>query len=52
MVHPKTGMEGFRRDLEGLGASFKLNTGEVERAVRHLVGERLGSGSGTMGART
>lgn len=39
MVHPKTGMEGFRWDLEGLAASFKLNTGEVERAVRQLVGK-------------
>jgi hypothetical protein len=39
MVHPKTGKEGFRRDLEGLTASFKLNTGEDERAVRQLVGK-------------
>ena len=39
MIHPKTGMEGFRRDLEGLTASFKLNTGEDERAVRQLVGK-------------
>eukprot|EP00063_Salmo_salar_P034317 XP_014009152.1 PREDICTED: uncharacterized protein LOC106576475 [Salmo salar] len=37
--HPKTGMDGFKRDLEALAANFKLNTGEVERAVRQLVGK-------------
>ena len=36
MLHPKTGMEGSRRDLEGLTASFKLNTGQVETAIRQL----------------
>eukprot|EP00063_Salmo_salar_P062726 XP_014037561.1 PREDICTED: uncharacterized protein LOC106590914 [Salmo salar] len=39
VVHPKTGIEGFRRELEGLAASFKLDTGEIERAVRQLVGK-------------
>eukprot|EP00063_Salmo_salar_P035549 XP_014010384.1 PREDICTED: uncharacterized protein LOC106577141 [Salmo salar] len=37
--HPKTGMDGFKSYLEALAASFKLNTGEVERAVRQLVGK-------------
>nr|XP_029481588.1 uncharacterized protein LOC115104323 isoform X1 [Oncorhynchus nerka] len=37
--HPKTGMAGFERDLNGLASSFRLNTGEVERAVRTIVGK-------------
>jgi hypothetical protein len=37
--HPKTGMAGFERHLNGLASSFRLNTGEVERAVRTIVGK-------------
>lgn len=39
IAHPKTGIEGFRRDMVGLTESFKLNTGELERAVRQIVGK-------------
>lgn len=31
--------EGFRRDMEGLTGGFKLNTGELERSVRQIVGK-------------
>lgn len=37
--HPKTGMAGFERDLNGLASSYRLNTGEIERAVRTIVGK-------------
>lgn len=32
-------MAGFERDQNGLVSSFRLNTGEVERAVRTIVGK-------------
>jgi hypothetical protein len=30
-------IEGFRRDMEGLPESFKLNAGQLEMAVRQIV---------------